>query len=137
MMTKVKVRNHPDNFLMTMKPMKKKTKQKLVKFSPTGAKFVNCGDAGTRLDKDAVQVETVEGKNSAPMVTGVSRLSEGSDCILDSSCSIFFRLFKTLVSITESMEIMSLWGSGEAAGDGVEMFDICFLSCLNLLYLMS
>lgn len=89
------------------------------------------------------------GKNSAPIVTGVSRSLKFS--ILSSfSCSssfssILLMVFRTVWLITSSFSIVSKaiksleeeGGSGEVAGLGVEMFDICFFNCRNLWNLLS
>ena len=116
---------------------------------------VTSGEAGDR-----------GGKNSAPIVTGVSRSSPAIASILSivsaslrlllelswslssasaPAASRLLIVFSTVWEMT-SVSAMAMRsgavlgsgrGEGEAAGLGVEMLDICFLSCLNLWYLVS
>ena len=46
-------------------------------------------------------------------------------------------LANTLAPIASVVSSIGSLGSGEAAGEGVEMFDICFLSKQNLVSLLS
>ena len=113
-----------------------------LRFLPDLVRHVNCVDVWTvsetiivsELELEEMLVIVELGKNSSPIVTGVSR--HASTCSLASSSLIVLRT----VSLITSFSIWSTRsspGSGVAAGLGVEMLDICFFSCLNLWSLVS
>ena len=94
------------------------------------------------MDEEVTNVTREEtetgGKNSESstgeesMVIG-PLLVEGSTDLV-SSLSMFANTLAPIASVVSSRGSL---GSGEAAGEGVEMFDICFFSKQNLVSLLS
>ena len=112
---------------------------------------VNCDDCTQERVTDVNDVEPHDnvdvdpaGKNSAPIVAGVSRVSlrssivsSGTDASSSSSSPMLLMVLRTVWLTASLSRLMRSLGLGEPAGLGVEILDICFLSCRNLWNLAS
>ena len=80
--------------------------------------------------------ETDTGGKNSESSTGEESMVLFDDGSTDFVSSLSM-LANTLAPIASVVSSIGSLGSGEAAGEGVEMFDICFLSKQNLVSLLS
>lgn len=128
------------------------------RFLPEGVRVVRAGDGDAKVTKELVgtnvgivsideevtnvtREDTDTGGKNSESSTGEESMVIGPPLLVDdgstdfvSSLSMFA---KTLAPIASGVSSMGSLGSGEAAGEGVEMFDICFFSKQNLVSLLS
>ena len=78
--------------------------------------------------------ESSTGEESMVIVAPPLLVDDGSSTDFVSSLSMFA---STLAPIASGVSSIGSLGSGEAAGEGVEMFDICFFRRQNLVSLLS
>ena len=125
-------------------------------FLPEGVRVVSAGEGDAKVTKElegkdvgivsmdeevtnVTRDETETGGKNSESSTGEESmvigplLVEGSTDLV-SSLSMFANTLAPIASVVSSRGSL---GSGEAAGEGVEMFDICFLSKQNLVSLLS
>ena len=85
--------------------------------------------------------ETDTGGKNSESSTGEESMVIGPALLVDEGSTDFVSslsmLANTLAPIASVVSSIGSLGSGEAAGEGVEMFDICFLSKQNLVSLLS
>ena len=85
--------------------------------------------------------ETDTGGKNSESSTGEESMVIGPALLVDDGSTDFVSslsmLANTLAPIASVVSSIGSLGSGEAAGEGVEMFDICFLSKQNLVSLLS
>ena len=88
----------------------------------------------TREETDTGGKNSESSTGEESMVIGPALLVADGSTDFVSSLSM---LANTLAPIASVVSSMGSLGSGEAAGEGVEMFDICFFSKQNLVSLLS
>ena len=85
--------------------------------------------------------ETDTGGKNSESSTGEESMVIGPALLVDEGSTDFVSslsmLANTLAPIASVVSSIGSLGSGEAAGEGVEMFDICFFSKQNLVSLLS
>ena len=119
-------------------------------FLPEAVKVVRAGEGEANVTKDVVAKEVgivsieedvtkvtreetdTEGKNSESSTGEESIVLTVDCCSVDLVSSL--SMFANTASVVSSIGSL---GSGEVAGEGVEMLDICFLSRQNLVSLLS
>lgn len=119
-------------------------------FLPEAVKVVRAGEGEANVTKEVVAKEVgivsieedvtkvtreetdTEGKNSESSTGEESIVLTVDCCSVDLVSSL--SMFANTASVVSSIGSL---GSGEVAGEGVEMLDICFLSRQNLVSLLS
>ena len=140
--------------------MDEHTVSKSFPFLPEGVRVVRAGDGDANVTKELVgtkevgivsieeeevtnvtREETDTGGKNSESSTGEESMVIGPALLVDEGSTDFVSslsmLANTLAPIASVVSSIGSLGSGEAAGEGVEMFDICFFSKQNLVSLLS